>query len=103
MSMTDMHESPAIQGDPMADIFQRLEDELLLIIRQRFKSGQEFRISDVYMSRSAAVIRATFRRLERKGQLLAETKISKGINLNKGPGSGKSFFSSRKIRFFRLP
>lgn len=80
-----------------------LENEIIELIRGSRNPGQEFKMSDIHSVRSTAVKRATFNRLVRKGLLSTVTRTSQGINTNKGPGSGKSFFSNQKMKFFFIP
>ena len=83
-------------------IRQIIDDELLAAIKAQLTPGQEFRASEVFINRVPSVKSASLARLVRQGKLLTETKASQGIRKNGGPGSGKSFFSHRKDKYYRL-
>jgi hypothetical protein len=80
-----------------------IENEVIESIKRTQEQGQEFLIGDIHSVRSPSVKRAAFNRLVRKGMITTVTRTIRGVNNNKGPGSGKSFFSHRKAKYFILP
>lgn len=93
---------PAQSVDSAAPAFDfeqhllQLEEEPMTLIRARYASKEEFRTGDIAIRRTADIKRATFARLVRKGLPETVTRENKDINSGKGPGSGKSFFHTRR-------
>lgn len=68
-----------------------------------FRNLKRFQARELYGSvqRMKSVVRQTLDRLVRKGELTTEVEKIQGIRTGKkGPGSGKSFFSYRKRKWY---